>query len=244
MMSLYFIGILSFFMGLVTSISGGGGVFGIPVMLAFGLPTLNALALNRISDLGTLAGAVKNYCTSKEMDWGLAKIVAPPFVIGGLMGVSFVVNSDSEFLKYFVVSAVFVGMFFLILPYRAKEVKAKPNYYLGIPLLILVGFWDGSVAMAGATFAMIILVAVFHKSFISARSSLIIAAIPETMISSSVLIYAASLKLSEIAVMFFASVLGAYAGSKLAIKKGNNFIRFTMVGISFVMCLKIIFFDL
>jgi len=43
------------------------------------------------------------------------------------------------------------------------------------------------------------------------------------------------------AVMFVTSLVGAYLGSKLAIKKGSNFIRYAMVAISLVMIAKVAF---
>ena len=69
---------LSFLMGFVNAISGGGGVFGVPAMLAMGLPPVNALALNRISDFGYLIGSLRNYMRLPEFQWKLALAITPP----------------------------------------------------------------------------------------------------------------------------------------------------------------------
>lgn len=55
-------------MGLVTSISGGAGIFAVPTMLAFGIPPIGALALNRMSDVGVVTGALRNFWKAKIIE--------------------------------------------------------------------------------------------------------------------------------------------------------------------------------
>jgi len=42
------------FAGFVDSIAGGGGIITVPVLLAVGIPPHNALATNKLPDLGTV----------------------------------------------------------------------------------------------------------------------------------------------------------------------------------------------
>lgn len=241
---LIFILILGLAMGFVTSISGGAGVFAVPAMLAFGIPPINTLALNRISDIGVLAGALKNYTKAEGFEWKTALIAAIPLFIGSVFGALFSVRIDTENLKLFIIFAVFIGIFLLLYPIKPKGEKAKPNYLLGIPALLCVGFWDGAVAMAGATFAVIVLVLFFHRTYLAARSIDVAAAIPETIISTLILTLHSTLTPLLPLAMMISSLIGAYIGSHIAIKKGSGFIRKAMVAISLVMVGKIIFVDM
>lgn len=63
--SLY-IPFIGLFVGLINSISGGAGVFAIPMMLLLGIPPVNALLLNRSADVGGLMGAFLTYNKSKK----------------------------------------------------------------------------------------------------------------------------------------------------------------------------------
>ncbi|MFA6255447.1 MAG: TSUP family transporter [Patescibacteria group bacterium] len=149
-MELLLVGLLGLLMGIVTSISGGAGVFAVPTMLAFGIPPINVLALNRASDVGVVLGALKKYSHSKNIYWKLAIIAAIPLGIGSLLGSIFVINIPKQALNYVILLGVIVGIFFLLKPIKSKKDSQKSSLnILGFVLLLLVGFWSGSLAMGG-----------------------------------------------------------------------------------------------
>lgn len=225
----------------MTSISGGGGVFAVPTMMAFGLPPLTTLALNRISDVGVLIGAIRNYMKIPEFNLKLVFVCVVPLLIGAFIGVNFSVNASPTVLKYFILGAVFIGIILLLWPIKPRLEDVKPNYWLGIPAILAIGFWDGAIAMAGATFAVIALVRLFNCNFLQARSVQIMAGVPETILSCSILLYHAEVDIALAIAMLLSSIVGAFVGSKLAIKKGSRFIRYSMVAISIIMVVKIIY---
>jgi len=240
-MEFIFISILGLLMGIVTSISGGAGVFAVPTMLAFGIPPINTLALNRISDLGVVTGALKKYKQSRSIDWKLAFILMVPLGIGSFVGASIVVRMQEELLHYIILVGVFVGILFLL-----KQPKSEPGSHkkslsiIGLIFMLLVGLWSGALAMAGATFAVLVLVHLFHKTFLQARSTDIVAAIPETAISAIILSLGSTVSCKLLLIMFVSSFIGAWIGSHLAVKHGDQFIRKVMVGIAVLMIVKVI----
>ena len=240
-MTLTLIAILGFFMGVITSISGGAGVFAVPTMLAFGIPPVTTLALNRISDMGVLTGAVYNYIKSPEFDKKLAFIIALPLTIGAIVGANFSVSISPEKLKVVILFAIVIGLIFLLLPTRQLVEPKRTNWFIGVPALLIVGFWEGAVAMAGATFCVLVLVRLFNKSYLGARSTEIVSAIPPTLASTGILIWNSDVNLAMGLTMFASSILGAYLGSKMAIRKGSPFIRYCMVSISILMAGKVIY---
>jgi len=227
-------------MGIVTSISGGAGVFGIPIMLAFGLPPVNVLALNRVSDVGTVFGALRKYHASKGIDWRLAAIIAVPMAIGSFIGASAVIRLPEETLRYVIIAGIGVGIFFLLRKAKPKAAQGNRLSWIGLGLMLIVGVWSGALAMAGATFAVLVLVYFFNKTFLQARSTDIAAAIPETLVSSAILIGASTVSAFALATMFVSSFIGAWIGSHLAVKHGNEFIRKAMVSVALVMVIKVI----
>ena len=235
---------LSFIMGLVNSIAGGGGVLGVPAMLALGMPPVNALALNRVSDLGNIVGSLKNYINVEGFDKKLGLIAIPPILIGALVGANFVVGLAEDVLNQVVLGAVLIGIVFLVLPFKPKKADADPKIVIGVIGLLALGFWDGAFAMAGCTFGVLIFVMLFNKSYLSAKSIMTFAAIPETIISASILLMYSDVSIEHGVMMFIAGALGAYIGSKYAIKKGSVFIRYAMAVMACVMVLKILIFDI
>lgn len=68
-MEILLLSIFGLILGFVNAISGGGGIFALPLFLALGLSPVNALALNLISDVGVVFGVMHNYYRSKEISW-------------------------------------------------------------------------------------------------------------------------------------------------------------------------------
>lgn len=237
------IALLGFVMGIVTSISGGAGVFAVPTMLAFGLPPVNVLALNRMSDVGVSFGALRNYWKAKVIDWKLVIKIIPFLALGSYIGANIVVNLPEKSLKYIILVGVFIGMLFLIKPARPfinAQGTSKAKKIFGFLVIFLIGIWNGALAMAGATFAILALVYMFDKYFVEARGIEIVAAIPETLISTTILVLASNVNYIWLLTMFIASFAGAFLGSHLAIKKGDNFIKKCMVLIGVLMIAKVI----
>ena len=228
-------------MGIVSATSGGSGVFGIPVLLAFGIPPINTLALNRMSDVGVEFGALWNYHKSKNIDWKLASIIMFPLAIGSFFGAKAVLLIPENFLKFIIIFGVFMGIFFLLKPVRPQEKTDKSRLsILGLFFMTLVGVWSGALAMAGGTFAVLVLVYFFHKNFLQSKNTDIVAAIPETLISTTILFFGSTITWPLLLVMFTGSFIGAWIGAHLAIKHGSEFIRKAMVGIAILMIIKVV----
>lgn len=236
-----FVGLLSVVMGIVSAISGGSGVFAVPTLLAFGIPPINTLVLNRMSDVGIEFGALWNYHKSKNIDWKLALIIMIPLAIGSFIGAKTVLLIPEHFLKFIIILGVFLGIFFLLKPVRAKEKNGHGRLsFVGLFFMALVGIWSGALAMAGGTFAVLVLVYFFHKNFLQAKGTDITAAIPETLISTAILFFGSTVSWKLLLVMFIGSFIGAWIGAHLAIKHGSEFIRKTMVGIAILMIIKVV----
>ena len=239
-MELVFLGGLGVIMGIITSISGGAGVFAVPLLLAIGVPPINALALNKMSDVGVVFGAIRNYSKSKNIDWSLACRAAIPVGIGSYIGASMVLSLPQEYLKLVVLFGVLVGVFFLLKPARPNiEEEGGKTKPIGWVLLVFRGAWSGALGMAGGTFGVLVLVYFFRKNYLEARSTDIAIAIPEVLVSTTVLVLGSTLTWEPLVVMFSASFVGAWFGAKTAIKKGSPFVRHVMIFIAILMLIKV-----
>lgn len=231
-------------MGFVTSVSGGAGVFAVPTMLAFGIPPVNVLALNRMSDVGVVLGAFRNYLKAKVIDWSLVFKAIPFLALGAYLGANAIVGLSDKTIKSIVVIGVIVGMTFLMKPARPfinKYGTSKNKKIFGFFMLFIVGIWSGAIAMAGATFALLVFVYLFDRAYVESRANEIAAALPETIISAYILVSAASVDYRWLIAMFASSFVGAFIGSKLAVKHGEKLIKKAIVGIGVLMIAKIIF---
>jgi len=176
-MEIVVIASIGLIMGLVTSISGGAGVFAVPTLLALGIPPINVLTLNRTSDVGVVFGALKKYHHSGKIDWKLVVLAAIPLSIGAFAGANFVINISEKALSYIILLGVVVGILFLLKPIKQVALpRSKSFKSIGFIFLFVVGFWSGALGMAGATFAVLVFAHFFQKTFLEARATDVAAA--------------------------------------------------------------------
>jgi uncharacterized membrane protein YfcA len=119
----------------------------------------------------------------------------------------------------------------------------KKLLILGYISIALIGFWDGAIAMAGTTFFIIALHYFFGMDYMKARVGHMFTAIPETIVSTAILTYHSTVTIVMGVSLFIAAAIGAFIGSKLAIKKGHEFIRTGMIYVSILMIAKLVIYD-
>lgn len=230
--------------GFVTAIAGGGGIFFVTTGIAMGLPSLNVLALNRITDIGVLTGCFNNFRKVPEIPWRSIKIFTPLFLIGAIGGASFSVSISDATLQITLIGASILAITLVIIKPRPKVSLGRKFFLVGYFCIFLVGFWDGAIAMAGTTFFMIATHYFFGMDYMKARVVNMFTAIPETLTSAAILTYHSTVDLKTGLILYIAAVIGAIIGSKLVITKGHEFIRYGMIGVSLVMISKLIIYDM
>lgn len=240
MTELIFISALGFVMGIVNAISGGGGVFAVPILMALGVPTINVLALNKASDLGTITGALRNYHKSDAVDWKLALYAILPLGIGSALGSYIMIGLPEYIRQYVIIAGVLAGIYFLLRPPSEKTKPHKSLFTLGFIFLVIAGIWGGGLVIAGGTFSILVLVYFFQKTYLQSISTFIVAGLPSNLISVIILTIGSQASISSLLAIYISSFIGAWCGSHLAIKKGNTFIRMAMISIAILMMIKII----
>lgn len=230
--------------GFITSIAGGGGVLFVTSAIALGMEPLNALALNRVTDLGVLTGCFNNFRKVPEIPLRSIKICAPLFLFGAIFGASFAVSIPQDILQIILIVASLIAISLIIIKPRPKITANQKFYVLGYAVIGLVGFWDGAIAMAGTTFFIIAAHYFFNMDYMKARAVNMFTAIPETIVSASIITYHSTVTWVMGISLYLAAVIGAFVGSKLAVKNGHEFIRLGMIGVSLLMIAKLVIYDM
>ena len=86
----------------------------------------------------------------------------------------------------------------------------------------------------------LVLVHVFGKTYMQARAFQMAAAVPETILSGTILFLASAVTWPQAGVALLASAGGAYLGSKVVIERGDNLIRIAIAVIGILMSLKVV----
>lgn len=243
-MEILLLSIFGLILGFVNAISGGGGIFALPLFLALGLTPVNALALNLISDVGVVFGVMHNYYRSKEISWKFTFAIFPLLILGSIVGAKVIVGLSPTLIKNIILIGVAVGIFFLLKPTKISELQekfSKTRNLFGYLMLFFVGMWDGSIAIAGTTFALIVMAHMFGKRFIQGRTAYAAASTPGTIIAALILYSESTLSLGWPLIILISNFVGAWIGSHLAIKFGDTIIKRCMIIMSILIVGKLIF---
>lgn len=249
---------LGFAMGFVNSISGGGGVFGLPAFLMIGLPPIQALALNRIADIGSLSGALPQFLKAKLVEKKRAPILLILLLIGAILGVNVMANLLENAQRYIIFAgAVFAILLMILSDLRSvknEAIRQSPSsamLLVGFFLIFLCGIWNGALAMAGGTISLLVLYLFFGMGLKSARGTGMFLAIPETLFTSAFLIYYVFTGEQPIGdftshsfTILLSSIIGAVIGSKMMIKYDVRFIRGFICLVAVLIIARLVFLPL
>ena len=235
-----------FFAGIIDSITGGGGLITIPVMLATGVPVHYITGTNQCSSwLGTVVAAYK-YVRSGNIHLRSAIFTLPFAIIGSYAGARLNLMVPDYYLKIFMLATVPIIAVFLLANKRLGEdeqVDEKSTLYVAVwsaIIGIVLGGYQGFYGPGAGMFFMLAYAALLKLKLVKATGNtrFVIAVASIT----SVFTYAASnaviLNLAIAATVL--NIAGSYLGAALAIKNGARIIRPIMFCVIALLIVKLI----
>jgi hypothetical protein len=218
--------------GFVDAIAGGGGLIQTPAMLLT-FPDRNPVSVVGTSKLaaffGTSTAAIK-YRKSIKTDPRLLIAMVLPAFIGSSIGALLASHISSQSYRYAIfIMMIAIFIYTLVKPDLGKVHVEKHSpramMFIGAIAAFVIGFYDGLIGPGTGTMLMIFLVAVMGFAFVGA--SAIAKVVNATTNLASIIVVGIKVgimwKLGF--VLAIANLLGGYAGSHLAIKKGSSFVR-------------------
>ncbi len=230
----------AFAAGFIDAIAGGGGLIQAPVMLIVfpHVPVATLLGTLKIPSFSGTSVAAWHYSKQVDIQWKLmAWVGSVAFLasIGGGFMVSILHNDTLKPIILFVLVAVAIYTYtrknFGIgkgepLPFKVAMVK-------GVLTGLIIGFYDGFIGPGAGSFLILIFVAWLHQDLLHASAHAKLVNLCTNL--GSILFFSATGHIYfQLAIpMAACNMVGGYLGSKMALKKGNRFIRIfflTMVG--------------
>lgn len=218
--------------GFIDAVVGGGGLIQFPAfMILFpnsSIPT--AFGTNKIAGLSGTSIAAVQYAKRVKFNWKLLFITAFSSFIFSFIGAKLVSRIDVTILKpfiFFMLIAIAIYTFKKkdFGTYTRKVLSNKKKYIFGFLLGIIIGFYDGFLGPGTGSFLVLGFVALLGFEFLEASAyAKIINCI--TNISALYVFLSQGNYILEIAIiMAISNILGSIIGTRMAILKGNQFIR-------------------
>jgi uncharacterized protein len=243
---LWTIGLLAlaaFAAGLVDSIAGGGGLVTVPVLLATGLDPRLAIATNKGQ---ACFGAVSSFASFWARD-GIDKPRAPlGFVcgfLGALGGGAALLAVRPEPLKPIVVALLLFAAAFVAWPRRAatpdRKGRAWAKHALA-PVALVIGFYDGFFGPGTGTILIVAFVALFGDTLTRASGNAKVVNLASNLAAVGLFALRGAVLWRIALPMAVANAAGAFLGSRLALRRGDRFVRLVVIAVALSVVAKMV----
>lgn len=223
----------AFAAGFVDAIAGGGGLIQVPIGLII-LPNLsvaNVIGSLKIPAFTGTFFATIQYVKKVKMQWLLLGIMMVVAFACSLTGSYFLTKVNNSFMKPVLLIVLLLVAIYTYTKkdfgaFISKHHTAKHQLILGIAVSIVIGLYDGFIGPGAGSFLILAFITIIGYDFLhaSAYAKMINLA---TNAGSIVLFSLKGFIIWKIALpMAVCNALGGVVGARLAIKKGNHFIRY------------------
>jgi len=232
--------IVALFAAGIDAIAGGGGLLVVPTMLILGMNPLVTLGTNKLQSCFGTATSSYNYFKNGLLKENNIKLLAIISFVGSLIGTFLVSQLSNELLNNLIPILLIGAAIFLIINKGNKFNISKSVVLAFLPLVFLIGFYDGFFGPGTGTFFVMTFLIIKNRSIMQATAATKVLNLSSNFASFLVFQYKGFVIWELALIMAIAQVTGAYIGSKLAIKNGEKFVRPVIVFISIVLSLRIL----
>ena len=244
-LSLLSLAIFSFIAGFIDAVVGGGGLIQLPALLInlpnTSIPTL--FGTNKIAALsGTTFSAIQ-YSKKIKFNFKVLTVIAFCAAIASFLGAKTVSYINVNTLKPLIlIILILIAIYTFIKKdlgtIQTKKLPFNEMMIYGSLIGLVIGFYDGFFGPGTGSFLVLAFVVVFGFEFVEASAySKVINCV--TNIFALIVFIKLENYLLELAILIaICNITGNIIGTKLALKRGNSFVRTIFLAIVTLMILR------
>lgn len=220
--------------GFINVLAGGGSLLTLPTLIFLGLPSSLANGTNRVAIMAQNLTAIASFRNSGIFHWKLGLFLAVPAIIGSIVGSSLAIEiSDDLFNRILSVVMILVLITILFKPQkRMKQMTTNLTPWKRILLFIiflLVGFYGGFI-QAGVGLVIVVMLTLFTGlNLVHSNSIKVFIVALYTISALAVFILNDQVHWGYGISLAIGNSVGALIASKVAVKRGETFVRVVMV---------------
>ena len=222
----------SFFAGFIDAIAGGGGLIQTPFALILlpNQPISSLMGSLKIPGFTGTSIASIQYLKKVDMNWKLLFIMAFFSCIAAFGGSYLLTIVSNDFMKplLFIILVLLAIYTFIKKDFgkhKPKEIPFRESVILGITISTLIGFYDGFIGPGTGSFLMVGFITILGFDFLHASANAKLVNLASNVGSLTLFIAKGKILWAMALPMAVCNGLGGWIGARLAIKKGNDFIR-------------------
>lgn len=241
--------ISAFLAGFVDAVAGGGGLIQLPALLVFLPPDKAALVpavlgTNKFASICGTTMALAQYARRVPLHWPTLSSAAPAALLFSFLGARSVSMLNPAVLQ----PAILVLLVAVAIhTFRQKNLGAvrrtplPPNAQTwgGLAMGAVIGFYDGFFGPGTGSFLIFAFVGLFGLEFLTAAANAKFVNLATNLSATLYFALSENIFWDYAAVMALCNVAGATLGARLAILKGNLFVRRLFLGVVILLIVRL-----
>lgn len=233
--------LVGFLVAFIGTMSGGGaGILALFVLLSFGMPVNQAIATNKFGDLGFFLPALRNFIKAKQ----IKKKALPAIIIINLLGVTVgtlaIAHIETSILRK-IVAVILVIIVVSSLINKSYAVKERPARSYWPLAYFFTSISSGAVGAGTGILSTLALVYFRGFTALQAMANSFYANAIGSMLSVTILLFTGLINYQYGLYILVGNIVGSHFGSKIAVKKGNKFVRYMIMALATVVILQLAF---
>jgi hypothetical protein len=230
-----------------SALSGGGaGLIQFPMLIFLGLPFGAALATHKVASVALGLGASLRHLKENHLERRLSLIILAAGLPGVVLGASIILKVPSAIATFLLgVLTLSLGLYSVFKPALGLEHAPKNHQgralVTGVLGLFFVGFLNGSITSGTGLFLTVWLIHHFGLDYKRAVAyTLVLCGLVWNGTGALVLGFLGTVAWGWMPALLAGSIIGGYAGSHVAINKGNLWIKRAFETVTILIGLKLI----
>ena len=220
--------------GFINTLAGGGSIISLSILMFLGLPAPVANGTNRIAILVQTVTAVTSFRQQKVLDYRKGLLLAVPAVVGAVIGAYIAVDINEKiFERAMAVIMLLMLIFILYNPkkwlYGKKELQERKVGYREIIIFFGIGIYGGFIHMGVGYLLLASLLLGIGYDLVRANAVKVMIVMLYIPFSLAVFLINDQVNWAYGLILTIGNVIGAFVASRLAVKKGVNFVRWVIV---------------
>lgn len=223
-----------------TMSGGGAGLISLFTLLAMGLPINQAIATNKFGDLGFFLPALRNLTKAQQVKKKALPAIILINVIGATIGTLLIAHLNADVLRK-VVAVILAVIIISSLARKGYATTERParRYW---PFIYFATSVSAGAVGAG-TGILSTLTLMYFRGFTALQSmtNSFYANMFGWTLSVGILLFTDLINYRYGLALLIGNIIGAHFGSKIAIKKGNGFVRIMIMLLAILVVFQLIF---
>lgn len=224
--------VAAFAAGFVDAIVGGGGLIQLPAALVLlpAVPVVNIIGSLKIPAFSGTAFAAWQYSKRIDINWKVVGVICTVAFFSSFAGSELLTIVRNDFMKPILLFVLTIVALYTFLKkdfgqHEEKEHSTTRQLSLAVLISVIIGFYDGFIGPGAGSFLILAFITVLGFDFLHSSAHAKLVNLATNLGSITLFLFHSKIIWALALPMAVSNALGGILGARIAIARGNKFIR-------------------